>query len=168
LWRNPVKTAFGGEPGKSGKRAVAHQEGMRSFGSRQSASCARLKNSRGAQLTVGRPIICPARCRENSGTRRGYPAPSPLPEQRDGQIKRFQAGARDANVDDLTVIPARVSSNDIASFITKIKTLSGVTEIGGEAERSSRQGLPASASSLPACDRRGGPGAQTQSDRGRN
>jgi putative Mg2+ transporter-C (MgtC) family protein len=61
---------------------------------------------------------------------------------RNGQIKRFQAAARDTDVDDLTVILARVSSNDIASFISKIKTISGVTEVNvasrhsGEPERS--------------------------------
>jgi putative Mg2+ transporter-C (MgtC) family protein len=61
---------------------------------------------------------------------------------RNGQIKRFQARARDADVDDLTVILARVSSNDIASFISKIKTINGVTEVNvasrhsGEPERS--------------------------------
>jgi len=59
-----------------------------------------------------------------------------------GQIKRFQASARDADVDDLTVILARVSSNDIASFIQKIKAISGVTKVNiasrhsGEPERS--------------------------------
>ena len=61
---------------------------------------------------------------------------------RNGQIKRFQASARDADVDDLTVILARVSSNDIASFIQKIKAISGVTKVNiasrhsGEPERS--------------------------------
>jgi len=35
-------------------------------------------------------------------------------------------------VDDLTVILARVSSNDIASFIAKIKTISGVTKVNVE------------------------------------
>jgi putative Mg2+ transporter-C (MgtC) family protein len=61
---------------------------------------------------------------------------------RNAQIKRFQAMARDADVDDLTVILARVSSNDIASFIAKIRTINGVTKVNvasrhsGEAERS--------------------------------
>jgi putative Mg2+ transporter-C (MgtC) family protein len=61
---------------------------------------------------------------------------------RNGQIKRFLARARDAELDDLTVILARVSSNDIASFIPKIKTISGVTQVNvasrhsGEPERS--------------------------------
>ena len=33
---------------------------MRTFGSKRRASCPRLKNSRGAQLTVGRPFEVPA------------------------------------------------------------------------------------------------------------
>ena len=48
-----------------------------------------------------------------------------------------------ADVDDLTIILARVSSNDIAALIAKIKTISGVTKVNvasrhsGEHEKSS-------------------------------
>ena len=84
-------------------------------------------------------------CRLVIETVRGTLTPEILKDAlkvRNGQIKRFQASARDADVDDLTVILARVSSNDIASFIQKIKAISGVTEVNiasrhsGEPERS--------------------------------
>jgi putative Mg2+ transporter-C (MgtC) family protein len=71
-------------------------------------------------------------CRLVIETARGALTPEILKHTlkiRNGQIKRFQAKARDADVDDLTVILARVSSNDIASFITKIKEISGVSEV---------------------------------------
>lgn len=61
---------------------------------------------------------------------------------RRGQIKRFLAKARNTRVDDLTVILARVSSNDIAAFVEKIKGISGVTQVNvvsrdsGEAKES--------------------------------
>ena len=84
-------------------------------------------------------------CRLAIETARGALTPENLKaalKVRNGQIKRFLARARDADVDDLTVILARVSSNDIASFVAKIKTISGVTKVNvesrhsGEAERS--------------------------------
>jgi len=84
-------------------------------------------------------------CRLVIETVRGTLTPEILKDAlkvRNGQIKRFQASARDADVDDLTVILARVSSNDIASFIQKIKAISGVTKENiasrhsGEPERS--------------------------------
>jgi len=84
-------------------------------------------------------------CRLVIETVRGTLTPEILKDAlkvRNGQIKRFQASARDADVDDLTVILARVSSNDIASFIQKIKAISGVTKVNiasrhsGEPERS--------------------------------
>jgi len=84
-------------------------------------------------------------CRLVIETARGALTPEILKHTlkvRNGQIKRFQAMARDADVDDLTVILSRVSSNDIASFIAKIKTITGVTEVNvasrhsGEPERS--------------------------------
>jgi putative Mg2+ transporter-C (MgtC) family protein len=71
-------------------------------------------------------------CRLLIKTARGALTPEILKDAlkvRNGQIKRFLARARDANVDDLTVILARVSSNDMASFIAKIKTISGVTKV---------------------------------------
>jgi hypothetical protein len=52
LGRSRAKTAFGGGPGKSGKRTAAHLEGTRSFGSRRSGSCARSKNWRAARSTT--------------------------------------------------------------------------------------------------------------------
>jgi putative Mg2+ transporter-C (MgtC) family protein len=84
-------------------------------------------------------------CRLVIETTRGTITPEILKHAlkvRNGQIKRFHARARDTDVDDLTVILARVSSNDIASFIPKIKTISGVTKVNvasrdsGELERS--------------------------------
>jgi putative Mg2+ transporter-C (MgtC) family protein len=84
-------------------------------------------------------------CRLVIETARGTLTPEILKDAlkvRNAQIKRFQAMARDADVDDLTVILARVSSNDIASFIAKIRTINGVTKVNvasrhsGEAERS--------------------------------
>jgi putative Mg2+ transporter-C (MgtC) family protein len=48
---------------------------------------------------------------------------------RNGQIKRFLANARDTEIDDLTVILARVSSKDIAAFVPKIRDMSGVTKV---------------------------------------
>jgi hypothetical protein len=51
-------------------------------------------------------------------------------------VRSSLARARDADVDDLTVILARVSSNDIASFIAKIKTISGVTKVNVESRHS--------------------------------
>jgi putative Mg2+ transporter-C (MgtC) family protein len=84
-------------------------------------------------------------CRLVIETARGALTPEILKDAlkvRNGQIKRFHATARDADVDDLIVILARVSSNDIASFIPKIKTISGVTKVNvasrhsGEPERS--------------------------------
>jgi putative Mg2+ transporter-C (MgtC) family protein len=84
-------------------------------------------------------------CRMAIETARGALTPELLKEAlkvRNGQIKRFLARARDTEVDDITVILARVSSNDIASFIVKIKTISGVTKVNvesrdsGEPERS--------------------------------
>jgi putative Mg2+ transporter-C (MgtC) family protein len=71
-------------------------------------------------------------CRLVIETARGALTPEILKDAlkvRNGQIKRFLASARDADVDDLTVILARVSSNDIAAFIAKIKTISGVTNV---------------------------------------
>src|ERR1700754_1801991 len=71
-------------------------------------------------------------CRLVIETARGALTPEILKHTlkiRNGQIKRFQARARDADVDDLTVILARVSSNDIASFIKKIKAISGVAAV---------------------------------------
>jgi putative Mg2+ transporter-C (MgtC) family protein len=84
-------------------------------------------------------------CRLVIETARGALTPEILKDAlkvRNGQIKRFHARARGADVDDLIVILARVSSNDIASFIPKIKTISGVTKVNvasrhsGEPERS--------------------------------
>ena len=85
-------------------------------------------------------------CRLVIETARGALTPEILKHAlkvRNGQIKRFQAMARDADVDDLTVIlGAGLSSNDIASFISRIKIISGVTKVNvasrhsGEAERS--------------------------------
>jgi hypothetical protein len=71
-------------------------------------------------------------CRLVIETARGALTPEILKAElkvRNGQIKRFQARARDAVADDLTVILARVSSNDIASFIPKIRSISGVTQV---------------------------------------
>jgi hypothetical protein len=71
-------------------------------------------------------------CRIAIETARGTLTPEILKDVlkvRNSQIKRFLARARDADVDDLTVILARVSSNDIASSIAKIKTISGVTKV---------------------------------------
>jgi hypothetical protein len=62
---------------------------------------------------------------------------------KNGQIKRILAKARDADADDLVML-ARVSSNDIASIISKIKTIIGVTKVhvasrhSGEPERFAR------------------------------
>jgi putative Mg2+ transporter-C (MgtC) family protein len=84
-------------------------------------------------------------CRLVIETARGALTPEILKDAlkiRNGQIKRFHARARDTDVDDLTVILARVSSNDIASLIPKIKTIGGVTKVNvvsrhsGEPERS--------------------------------
>jgi putative Mg2+ transporter-C (MgtC) family protein len=84
-------------------------------------------------------------CRLVIETARGALTPEILKDAlkiRNGQIKRFHARARDTDVDDLTVILARVSSNDIASLIPKIKTIGGVTTVNvvsrhsGEPERS--------------------------------
>ncbi|MEA2886025.1 MAG: putative Mg2+ transporter-C (MgtC) family protein [Bradyrhizobium sp.] len=85
-------------------------------------------------------------CRLVIETTRGALTPKILKDAlniRNGQIKRFQARAHDADVDDLTIILGRVSSNDIASLVTKIKTISGVIEVnvaprysGGKPERS--------------------------------
>jgi putative Mg2+ transporter-C (MgtC) family protein len=78
-------------------------------------------------------------CRLVIETTRGALTPEILKDAlkvRNGQIKRFQAMARDADVDDLTVILARVSSNDIASFIAKIKTIGGVTKVNVESRHS--------------------------------
>jgi putative Mg2+ transporter-C (MgtC) family protein len=84
-------------------------------------------------------------CRLVIETARGALTPEILKNAlkiRNGQIKRFHARARDTDVDDLTVILARVSSNDIASLIPKIKTIGGVTKVNvvsrhsGEPERS--------------------------------
>src|SRR3979490_3339103 len=78
-------------------------------------------------------------CRLVIETARGTLTPEILKDAlkvRNAQIKRFLARARDADVDDLTVILARVSSNDIASFIAKIKTISGVTKVNVESRHS--------------------------------
>jgi hypothetical protein len=51
-----ARTAFGGGPGKSGKRMIAPPEGMWSFGSRRSASSARLPACYGSRTgKCGRP-----------------------------------------------------------------------------------------------------------------
>ena len=78
-------------------------------------------------------------CRLVIETARGTLTPEILKDVlkvRNGQIKRFLARARDADVDDLTVVLARVSSNDIASFIAKINTISGVTKVNVESRHS--------------------------------
>jgi putative Mg2+ transporter-C (MgtC) family protein len=82
-------------------------------------------------------------CRLVIETARGALTPEILKDVlkvRNGQIKRFLARARDADVDDLTVILTRVSSSDIASFIAKIKTISGVTKVNVESRHSGEPG----------------------------
>lgn len=84
-------------------------------------------------------------CRLVIETARGALTPEILKHTlkvRNGQIKRFQAMARDADVDDLTVILARVSSNDIASFISKIKAINGVTEVNVASRQSEPESSP--------------------------
>ncbi len=78
-------------------------------------------------------------CRLVIETARGALTPELLKDElkvRNGQIKRFLATARDTDVDDITVILARVSSNDIASFVAKIKTISGITKVNVESRHS--------------------------------
>ena len=71
-------------------------------------------------------------CRLNVETSRGALTPEILRESlgiRTGQIKRFHATARDAEIDDLMVMLTRVSSNDIEAFVARIGQLAGINKV---------------------------------------
>jgi len=49
---------------------------------------------------------------------------------RNAQIERFLVNTREASsIDDVTIVLGRVSSNEIAAFILKLKNIAGVTDV---------------------------------------
>jgi hypothetical protein len=49
---------------------------------------------------------------------------------RNAQIERFLVNTREASsIDDVTIVLGRVSSNEIAAFILKLKNIVGVTDV---------------------------------------